>query len=158
MVPHGEVLRIATQAPKLTPIPIDRDFVAAMLRRATNPKWWQAERQRIRGEAFAEERTRHAQRIEDERKGARREYEALLANVREFEKASGLEIVHGWQHERIGKAVQFLLDTVMPGRVKPDSVGETAARLRIIAGQLDELNAALADFAKVPPPSTSGGR
>jgi hypothetical protein len=147
MVPHGDGLRVAKPAPKLTPIEVTRDFLASMLRRATDPKWWQNEKQRIRAEASAEDRSRADKRVAEARQHAERPYKELAEKVRAFEVASGIEISRGWQHERIGKAVQFLMDTVMKGSYKPEPVADAAKRLRELADQLVEMGALLSALA-----------
>lgn len=108
MIPRGSKLIVKVEAPALTPEPVDKRFLAALLRNAhVNSASGaeiehavQIERERLRAEHDADrgaERSRYARQFED-----------LNTAVIEFEKASGVLIRHKWDAPQIGAAVAFV--------------------------------------------------
>lgn len=107
-VVNNRMIRVRKQAPKLTPAPVNRSFLCAMLRRAACKTNWVHKDdldERIKTEA---ERALKERNNTLERKAS--EYDKLLKQVSEFENASGLDIQHSWGEElaRIGKAVSII--------------------------------------------------
>lgn len=108
-------LDLVKRAKRLKAIPPDREFVAAMLRRANEMVEREKERisetldkdafaQKVRREAEKEAEAQHEQDL----KIRTREHEALKREVEDFEKASGIRI-NQWNGARMGEAVQQLL-------------------------------------------------
>ncbi len=94
-------------APELTPDPLNLSFIAAMLRRATEDvvprsilrEHYDKAREEVKGE--------FAHNIEQ----AKINLDNYKSRVREFEQASGLDVLDGWRGGReIGEAVKFVLD------------------------------------------------
>lgn len=114
MVPHGRVLRVEVEAPRLRPktddLPpaFDRSFLAALLRAACAVGTAPAEVK------AAYERGREAEReqmaVTDTRYQTR--FEELTGRVRDFEQASGITIAPGWppRPKDVGAAVRLVLD------------------------------------------------
>jgi hypothetical protein len=108
LIPRGDEMVIKVKAPKLTPISIDRVFLAAILRRSAEvivPKDSIAEQLRNeyqRGEKAGrkrnEESIKHAEECE----------EKLQHTITEFEKASGIHISN-WEAGRIGAALKIFM-------------------------------------------------
>lgn len=109
MAVRGSRMVTMVEAPKLTPEPISRNFLATMLKRATQDMIHPADvENRIKESA----ETRSAQALRNfERE--REEHNDLLKAVREFEQQSGLKI-SGSRYELIskntGKVVKALLE------------------------------------------------
>lgn len=115
LVPRGRDLIAQVEAPQLEAKPIDRVFLAALLRRAAEavvPKAEidaavEREREEIRasierGEAWKRQRSEE-------------EIARLRKNIAEFEQASGLTL-GDWDHGRIGAAVKAVLQGAHGGR------------------------------------------
>lgn len=113
LVPRGKTLVQKVAAPELSPLPVDRCFLAGLLRRAMEqlvpkPEVDAAHREEVesaynRGKASAEYEIKRAQ-------DARAELES---KVKTFEAASGLTI-SGWYSGNIGETVR-LLRNFQPG-------------------------------------------
>lgn len=144
MVPHGQGLRVKTEAPKLQAQSLDRAFVAAILRRAGNDdavkvackaavnqaqKRWEAEDRRAQ--------KRQASRAEAE-------LAALQKQVELFETASGVRIRGYADHPRnIGEAVRMVLESGDSGRQVVQRLELLAKDARRVA---DEAERALAQW------------
>lgn len=102
--PRGDGLVAVVDAPKLSPKPVDRGFLAAILRKATVGVVPASEVQaRIEAaEARIEQREQERDRLRDER------IEELERTIAEFEKRSGLRISR-WDGPEVGDAVNALL-------------------------------------------------
>lgn len=107
LVMRGSKLVTKVDAPKLSPIALDRTFVAAMLRRASEGA------ERIRKEA---DRDGYARGVAAGPKEADteavRELRDLKEKVEAFETASGLKIATDWRAGQIGDTVKLVRDTV----------------------------------------------
>jgi len=102
LIEARDKVRIAVPAPAIsTPRPLDRIFLAAILRRATESLLPDAKLK----EEF--ERGRRAG-LQDKREEKHYVLESLQANVAEFEKASGIQIANGWNLGPVGEAVMIL--------------------------------------------------
>ncbi|XXX79129.1 hypothetical protein WMF30_10185 [Sorangium sp. So ce134] len=110
LVPRGKGLAVETEAPKLAPKPVDRPFLAAMLRRAQEafiPRdEIDAEIRKVR----EEERSRLDEAVKQQTQFLQRRLEELQKNVSDFEMASGVTIGRAWDAGNIGAAVKFVRD------------------------------------------------
>jgi len=108
MVATNKRLKIVKPAPALTPQPMDRFFLAAMLKRATDTALSSPEvRAEIeRRDKDLRERLAHHQSIDLKR--ATQQVEHLERSIREFEEASGVKI-NTYAAGRIGDAVREIL-------------------------------------------------
>jgi hypothetical protein len=115
MTLKGKKMITMKEAPQLTPVPIGKNFVAAMMKRATKG---------MVPIGSIEERIKEARdeaKIEAERnmpyqlKSLREEMSDLQKRVSDFEQASGLTIT-GWRPRpvKMGEAVKFIEDGGMP--------------------------------------------
>ncbi len=111
MQPKGNGLTIVKHAPDLKPIPFDRHFMAAVMRRAAEQSVDVAalEKARKDGMAVGEASARDSRAYEFARiKG---DLERLQEKVRAFEEASGVSISQRWEKgEKIGQAVKTVLE------------------------------------------------
>ena len=147
MVRRGKTLVTVKEAPKLSPTSLDRGFVAALLRRATEhvtPNAIVSEKvEEIREEERARER-RYSPATEEAAR-FKRSWEDLRAAVDAFEKASGIKI----DSFRFGQpaALGALLANIMNrGVMVPhtehaeNAYEEAAKKLREIRGLADTVN------------------
>lgn len=115
LVPRGSKLTCKVEAPKLTPEPIDRLFLASMMRNA-NVKSVDAE---VIAGAVAIERERCRVACTEEKESALASVNRILFELRDsvkaFEEQSGVSLRHTWNSGHIGKAVKF----VQEGGVEP---------------------------------------
>lgn len=109
LAPKSNGLAVVKQAAKLTPIPIDRGFLAALLRSAAKPAVLLDQQamndEYYRGYKQAEESAKRSEsRVQEQ-------LDELQQTVREFEKASGIAIRKTWDHttEKIGLTVREVL-------------------------------------------------
>lgn len=114
LVLRGKKMVCAQEAPKLDPKPLDRPFLAAVLRRASEAAQQNLQREFNRG---------HAKGVEDgpeesQRKvaDAQRELKDYKKNVELFEERSGIQIDR-WAHYELGR------------------VGDIVARIRRVRGR-----------------------
>jgi hypothetical protein len=135
LVPSGKSLKVAIQAPKLNPKPMDIGLVCGLLRKAseTSDKVLKGMVPREDIMSLAEEK---AKEIADrETKGLRAEFDLVNRYISEFKDASGVDIRERWQMGRIGNAVKHIVEQ---GRV---SVIEKAKCEAVSAKKyLDQLN------------------
>ena len=112
LTPRDRVLRTVRPAKKRKAAPLDRAFVAAMLRSVT--KHWVSRSQHEKVVNERHQAVTQAVQFERERGGDqdKRALEALSAKVKAFEVASGIEIAHGWHLPEVGRAVQLLVDAM----------------------------------------------
>ncbi len=106
LVPRGPGLVAVKEAPKVAePKPLDRLFLAAILRRAVESYVPEAVVRRREEEA----RKQQKEFCEREAKGSMRSLADLREKVEKFESASGVQI-DDWRHENIGEAVKYVLE------------------------------------------------
>lgn len=102
-------LGVVKQAPELTPKPIDRGLVAALVRRAHQEAQGSIE-ERVKAELKESNDRRASERARSEEHG-KIEFQSLLKTVTAFEQASGVSVRRGWQGpEKIGAAVKLVLE------------------------------------------------
>jgi len=139
LTPVNRVLRVVRRAKKRKAAPLDRFFVAAMLRSVT--KHWVPRTQH--DEVLNQRNQDINQAIQTERQhskeGDTRALEALAAKVKAFEAASGIEIAHGWHFPEVGRAVNLLVDAMRSS----DRQG-----LEIKAVTMERTATMFADYAK----------
>lgn len=105
----GNGLKVECKAPKLEPIPMSREFMAAMLRRGSQTE--EANANAIAERRLLALKEQHERHIKSATERSDRLYAELLAKVSEFEQASGISINRSWHGAReIGEAVKFVLD------------------------------------------------
>ncbi len=135
LVRRGNALVVAVEAPKLEAAPIDRSFLAALLRKASEVVVTRAEidaavvaeRERVYEEAKANaERT-----LSWEHQGTQTDLENLRRRVAEFEKKSGVTIDR-WSYGDVGAAVRFLT-------ANHDSATAPAERMRRFVEEQEKL-------------------
>lgn len=112
-VPYRDTLKVVKEAKKLDAIPINRLFLAAILRKAQDVVVPKAA---LKAEFDAGKK--YGQTLgEDKMKWDKKSYESFKDKVIEFEQASGVKI-DGWQGPKeIGEAVKMVLNGE-PKRVK----------------------------------------
>jgi hypothetical protein len=108
MVRKGDKLRVMKDAPKLTPEPLSRGFIAAMFKRATEGLILPSEiEDKIKSAVEKDKlyRVNAAHQLEQS-------LLELQKKVSDFETAAGIKINEGWMYksENIGKAVRFYLN------------------------------------------------
>jgi len=105
MVPFGETTKALKQAQQLTPSPIDKLFLAALLRRAQEVVTPEAKLKA----SFEEGKEAGKEEVRVEFEYAQRDYKALKEAVCIFEKKSGVSI-DNWNCENVGEAVKMVLN------------------------------------------------
>lgn len=113
LVRRGNALAVAVEAPKLDSAPIDRPFLAALLRKASERLVSGAE---IEAAVMAERERCHAdakaaaeQAVRWQRDHEQKDHEQLRLAVQRFEAESGVTIDR-WSYGNIGAAVRFLTE------------------------------------------------
>lgn len=104
-------LRVIKDAPKLTPMPISRSFLACILKRASSKDGWVTE-ESIQGRIDAA-KEKGMQERDHRNKRTIETYEALSKDVKEFEEATGMKLLNpkwGVTGKKLGDAVKFILD------------------------------------------------
>jgi hypothetical protein len=137
LAPKGRGLGIVKQAPRLTPDPMNRSMLAALLKRA----WMRApaaEAAQARVEAAKKEGLEHgAQRL----KLAREEAASLERRLADFERVSGVRIDRWGEAPQIGEAVRAVLQN--------DAILRRVARVRDeLRVMVDGLDRALGEQAQ----------
>lgn len=103
-------LRQAVAAPKLQPVGVTREFVAAMLRRASSAD--EAVVNSMVAERLNGVHEEYERRIKREVEMRTSQYEQLKKCVNEFEAVSGIKISHRWTGgEEVAKAVKLVMDS-----------------------------------------------
>lgn len=123
LAPRGSKLVVKVDAPKLEAQPVDRLFLASLLRAAQDASPAKAQ---IAAAVDAERKLQleiEERRRESVRLHAEHERDLLKKSIEAFERASGVKI-DGWHGERIGAAVNLVL------RVGPENVRRQFESLR----------------------------
>ena len=149
MVRRGKQLVSVKEAPKLTPTTLDRGFVAALLRRATEHVTPNAVLNEKLEEMREEDRKYARRTAEAESDRFKRSWEDLRASVDAFEKASGIKIdsFRFGNPGALGSLLSNLLNNgVMVPRTEHAETAyrEAADRLREIRGLAETVNAEIA--------------
>lgn len=104
-------LKVIKEAPKLSPIPISRGFLACVLKRAACKDGWVTE-QSIQSK-IEEAKQAGLQERDHRNKRTMETYEALLTDVKAFEETTGIKLLNprwGISGKKTGEAVKFILD------------------------------------------------
>lgn len=113
MTVKGKCMRTMKEAPKLTPVPLTKDFIAAMMKRASKGMIPIGS---IQDKIDAAREEGKAQAVQPWREQTlEKELKELNDRVAAFEEASGLEI-RGWRPspKKMGAAVRFIEDGGLP--------------------------------------------
>lgn len=110
LVPKGAKLVVKVEAPQLECEPINRRFLASIMRNASGKAADKAEIDHAVMIEVERINAQHRELRESDRQAAQRSYFDLRQQVDAFQKASGVDIVRGWRHAEIGAAVKFILD------------------------------------------------
>lgn len=108
MVPRGNGMGIIRHAPDLSPKPVDRSLLAAMLKRATDTTMDSPEIKALIENRVKDAQTGLDQRIKWATEGLQRENRELLKGIEEFEAASGVRI-SSYAGTRLGEAVKLVM-------------------------------------------------
>jgi hypothetical protein len=109
LVPRGRRLVAAVEAPKLTPQPVDRSFLAALMRRLHGASPSEKAIAEAVSRARAEEQREFERREKVAEERGNYELRHLREAVAKFEAASGVKI-HTFDGAHIGAAVRLVLD------------------------------------------------
>lgn len=138
LVPHGRGLKAARQAQRLEPQPLDRIFVASVLRRAVEQLSGQTRIKAARNEGWEAGLQDARRRLQLDGESEEKELERLKAAIAEFEAASGVRLTT-WDAGRIGRAVDAVLRNDARARLR-----QQRDQLHRIVTTMDE---ALAEMA-----------
>jgi len=136
LIPHGSTMKIVKQAKLLKAKPIDRLFLAAILRRAQKIITTEAKLE----EYFKEGEKRGKESARFEVEDTLQKYQNLESKVLEFEKISGVHI-NRWDIGNIGVAVKMVLNGEhLKTKERLQALLETAKNISAdIEKQLNEL-------------------
>jgi hypothetical protein len=144
LVMGGEKLVAKVDAPKLEPKPLDRSFVAALLRRAS--EGLDARVMTARSEGVEEGRGKGPPEHEGTLNALRSEVAAHKEAIEKFEAASGVKI-DAWNYDRIGGAVKKVLSLTRYHEL--DAIEEMTSvkdylehKARMVAKEIETLEAA----------------
>jgi hypothetical protein len=110
LVPRGDTLYALKDAPSLTPEPLSRSFIAAMLRRVSETTVPKARLDEVADERVKSHMARHRDRATREYDNLKAEYDRLAKTVAEFEVASGVTLNSYLPGARIGAAVKIVMN------------------------------------------------
>lgn len=128
----GAKLLTKQQPAKLTPRPMDRDFLAALLRRASEAGEGVI-RQAVKA-ATEEESKRNEKRLEDAIRYSTQSHEGLKTIVAEFEAASGIELKRWGSNKEIGALAKAI--SVSGVASSYQGVDDLASRLIVMGEKL----------------------
>lgn len=146
MEADGNGLKVRKQAPLLQPVPLDRAFVAAICRRASE----QSLDDKTLAQAISAEREkwRQEQRETERRESLRQSQQPdpvahLTSKIREFTEASGINPFDWRGPKRIGEAVRIVLenDGEPPGMHRINLIRRAAEEIIKEISKLDEVPA-----------------
>jgi hypothetical protein len=117
-LPDGKTkLKLTVDAPKLEAKPLDRSFVASVLRSAARTEVSDPMLERARAEGY-EQAKEAAERYGNRRLETKKaELDRLQREVAEFERRSGVKI-RGWHRKHIGDAVKVVVDDLDSGLLR----------------------------------------
>lgn len=147
MVTHGvgEKSRLVCvqEAPKLEPKVLDKGFLIAMLRRATEAaeRAQKQEDNEIYQKGFLAGKKQAESSRDSEFKYLKREHDDLLAHMKRFTEESGVNLhTHNrWEFGNIGLAVRVVLKNLHNPMDKFDALRQSAAPLRAYLRAVEEL-------------------
>lgn len=112
MLATGNKLKVIREAPKLTPEPISRGFIAAMLKRIAEGRVPIASLEEKVEEMVAQRVKQNYDINKSSLKNLQETHDNLLKEVREFEARAGVRI-RGWERENVAEAVKVVMNTDM---------------------------------------------
>ena len=131
IAPKGQKLVIVTEAPKLNPVSVDRDFLAALLRKAVSQSPDEAVIREAVNKARAEgveagKRYSPDASLASKVKSLEDELKRLRETVATFEKHSGISLAYSWNRAHtIGEAVRFVMNGGLNGMERSAREAET---------------------------------
>lgn len=133
LIVNGRGATVATEAPKLEPKPLDRNFLAALLRRSVE--------QSVDAQVIAEAQNKGYEAGVESQKNAHKyrvqELEELKTRVHDFEAASGIKLE--WRDgKEIGEAVNVVLRSGTPIAMLKKLAGDVKNLDRVVTQMLDE--------------------
>lgn len=132
-------LIVEKEGPALSPQPIDRNFLAALLRRQADAQNEYIRRSEIEAElesARHDERENLAASRDAQVEAAQRLADALTKTITDFEKASGIAIRDWRGSARIGAAVRLVLSPEWKN--EEERLWQVAREYRAIAKRIEE--------------------
>lgn len=106
MVPFGNTTKVIKKAEQLKPKPIDREFLAAILRQAQAVITPESKLQQRFDDGVMKGREQSNSSFDIERQ----EHKNLESDIKNFEDTSGVKIRYAWNKDKIGEAVKSVLD------------------------------------------------
>lgn len=142
--PDGDKLKIVRKAPKLKPVPMDRAFIASVLRNIRDKSGLPETILRKKyAEGFEEGRKQALGMRQLEAERWKREHEQLKSLVAEFERTSGIRI-NRWTMGDVGELVQ-LLRSFRPTRILQQAKKLWDRELATAQRQVESLEKALVE-------------
>jgi hypothetical protein len=116
MTVKGKRMITIKEAPALTPIAVDKTFIAAMMKRATQGMIPIGSIQDKIEEVKKEAKEQAEKNQPYEIKLLRNEVNGLRDSINQFQEASGIEIGNGWRYDlkKIGEAAKFIAGGGLP--------------------------------------------
>jgi len=136
MVLGGQTLKTKREAPALKPKPLDKGFVAALLRRAA--EGLDARVTTARSDGLAEGRGLGPPELERKIKDLENENKNLETAIKEFEEKSGIKIGK-WNAGRIGAAVEKIMMLSRYNHEHFDPIVEVEQAERVLRERADNL-------------------
>lgn len=127
MVPHGLGLKIQVDAPPLEPAPIERGFLAAILRRVQEASENREKLDAAYDKGYKDGKNAANLGRADDLTYTKQRLEQLERAVQDFERQSGVGIT-AWNAGEVGRAVRVVLDG--GGRRHRDTLERTVGALR----------------------------
>lgn len=150
MVMDARGMVVKQPAPPLSPVVLDRTFLAAILRRASEDV---TPKSTIGAQLSAEyDKGFKAGQAKMDQGQAERKLTELQNNVQVFQEASGVKL-SGWDNGDIGKAVDAVLHLQRAGINIADWLDGNVASLERLCGSIQRDAKQLRDCLKVPEPS-----
>lgn len=143
LVLHGKELRAVKKAEKLQPKPLDRPFVACILRRAYESIQDKLSNAKHLKDAEERGRARGAEDAKSDIEIAQRELNHYKRRMEDFETKSGLKL-NDWNAGDVGEAVRTLMN--LPQRDHSREFNQAAEQFERTAVQLRERAKAMKEF------------
>jgi hypothetical protein len=156
LMPEKRALRLMKRARKQRARPLDRRFVAAMLRSASRDRILRARHEQVIAELYDKINELSA-RPQDTNGATQKllEVQRLHEAITSFETASGVSITSAWQGKRIGEAVKIVMELLSgteAQHLRPEHIRREADRYERYASDVrlhaDALEAALRTLQK----------
>lgn len=111
MVPRGKKsLVVSVKAPKLNPQDVDRDFLASLLRKASEEIADPQAVKTARDRGYESGKAVGRSEGEEDAGNYKERFEDLVETVEKFERQSGVSVQDSWKHRNIAAAVFKILD------------------------------------------------